>query len=95
MRICELAEANRVHVIPHMFGSVVRLATTLHWLAAVPEDPRGQLPPYLELDVTENGLRTRLSPTRFEVEDGAVRIPDRPGLGVEIDAEALRRYSVT
>ena len=95
MRICELAAANRVHVIPHMFGSVVRLAATLHWLAAVPEDPRGQLPPYLELDVTENGLRTRLSPTRFEVEDGAVRIPDRPGLGVEIDAEALRRFSVT
>ena len=95
MRICELAAANRVHVIPHMFGSVVRLAATLHWLAAVPEDPRRQLPPYLELDVTENGLGTRLSPTRFEVEDGAVRIPDRPGLGVEIDAEALRRYSVT
>ena len=94
MRICELAGANRVHVIPHMFGSVVRLAATLHWLAAVPEDPRGELPHYLELDVTENGLRTGLSPTRFEVEDGFVRVPDRPGLGVEIDAEALRRYRV-
>ena len=94
MRICELAGANRVHVIPHMFGSVVRLAATLHWLAAVPEDPRGELPPCLELDVTGNGLRTGLSPTRFEVEDGFVRVPDRPGLGVEIDAAALRRYSV-
>ena len=46
MRICGLAEANRVHVIPHLFGSVVRLAATLHWLAAVPEDPRGELPPF-------------------------------------------------
>ena len=95
MRVCELAEANRVHVIPHMFGSVVRLAATLHWLAAVPEDPRGELPPYLELDVTENGLRTGLSPTRFDVEDGFVRVPDRPGLGVDLDAGALRRYRVS
>ena len=94
MRICELAGANRVHVIPHMFGSVVRLAATLHWLAAVPEDPRGKLPPCLELDVTGNGLLTGLSPTRFEVEEGFVRVPDRPGLGVEIDAAALRRFSV-
>lgn len=94
MRICELAGANRVHLIPHMFGSVVRLAATLHWLAAVREDPRGELPPFLELDVTANGLRTGLSPTRFEVEDGFLRVPDRPGLGVEIDADALRMYRV-
>ena len=94
IRICELAGANRVHVIPHMFGSVVRLAATLHWLAAVPQDPRGKLPPYLELDVTGNGLRTGLSPTRFEVEDGFVRVPERPGLGVDVDAGALRRYRV-
>ena len=77
-----------------MFGSVVRLAATLHWLAAVPQDPRGKLPPYLELDVTGNGLRTGLSPTRFEVEDGFVRVPERPGLGVDLDAGALRRYRV-
>ena len=94
MRICWLAGANRVHVIPHMFGSVVRLAATLQWLAAVPEDPRWELPPVLELDVTGNGLLTGLSPTRFEVEDGFVRIPGRPGLGVEIDAGALRRFTV-
>ena len=93
-RICALAAANHVRVIPHMFGTVVRLAATLQWLATLPDDPvaLNPFPCYLELDVMENGLRSDLSPTPFELEEGMVKIPERPGLGVEIDAEALRRY---
>ena len=87
-RICALAAANHVRVIPHMFGTVVRLAATL------PDDlvALNPFPSYLELDVMENGLRSDLSPRSFELDDGMVKIPDRPGLGVEIDGEALRRY---
>ena len=94
-RIAALASAHRVGVMPHMFGTVIRLAATLQWLATLPEDPGGihPTPCYLEMDVMENGLRTDLSPTRFDVEEGIVRIPDGPGLGVEIDPEALRRYA--
>ena len=91
-RICALASEKGVRVIPHMFGTAVRLAATLQWLATIPED---QGPCYLELDVTENGLRCDLSPTPFPLEDGQIAIPDRPGLGVEIDREALRKYAVT
>ena len=92
-RICALAVAHDVRVIPHMFGSVVRLAATLQWLATIPEPaaPRS-FPLYLELDVMENHLRTDLARTNFELEDGIMIIPDCPGLGVEIDEEALRRY---
>ena len=35
-RICALAEANGVCVIPHAFGSVVGLAATLQWMATIP-----------------------------------------------------------
>ena len=95
-RIWALAAANHVRVIPHMFGTVVRLAATLQWLATIPDDPvvHDPFPCYLELDVMENGLRTDLSPTPFELEDGMMQIPDRPGLGVEIDEAALRRFSL-
>ena len=94
-RICALASANHVPVMPHMFGSVIRLAATLQWLVTLPEEPTGlhPLPCYLEMDVMENGLRTDLSTTSFDLEDGEVRIPERPGLGVEIDVDALRRYA--
>ena len=92
LRICDLAAHHRVCVIPHMFGSVVRLAATLQWLATIPEDPEGTRPCYLEMDVTDNGLRTDLSPTSYPLEDGIVTIPEEPGIGVEIDAEALDKY---
>ncbi len=94
-RISALAYANHVGVMPHMFGTVVRLAATLQWIATLPEDPAGlhPLPCYLELDVMENGLRTDLSPTAFDLQDGEVIIPEGPGLGLEIDREALRRFA--
>jgi D-galactarolactone cycloisomerase len=94
-RISALAYANHVRVMPHMFGTVIRMAATLQWLATLPEDPTGlhALPCYLEMDVMENGLRTDLSRTAFELLDGEVKIPEGPGLGVEIDRDALRRYT--
>ena len=93
-RISALAHANHVQVMPHMFGTVIRLAATLQWLATLPEDPAGlhALPCYLEMDVMENELRTDLSPTPFILEDGQVRIPEGPGLGLEMTPEALARY---
>ncbi len=95
-RICDLAFAHGIHVIPHMFGGVVRLAATLQWLATIPDDPfvEDKIPTYLEWDIMENGLRTDLAILPFKPEDGILAIPDRPGLGVEIDEEALRRFSV-
>ncbi len=95
-RICDLAAVNEVQVIPHMFGGVVRLAATLQWLATLPFDPTAldPFPTYLELDVMENGLRTDLAVTPFEPKDGVMAIPDRPGLGVEIDEEMLRKFAV-
>ena len=96
-RIWALAWANRIPILPHYFGAVVRLAATLQWMATIPEDPEAEdpLPLYLELDVMENGLRTDLSHIPFELEDGMMPIPDRPGLGVEIDEAALHKYAAT
>jgi L-alanine-DL-glutamate epimerase-like enolase superfamily enzyme len=31
---------------------------------------------------------------RFPVVDGMVELPDKPGLGIEIDEDVVRRYSV-
>jgi D-galactarolactone cycloisomerase len=43
--------------------------------------------------VTENPFRTDIVSDPFRLEDGAVRIPTVPGLGVDIDESALRRYA--
>jgi muconate cycloisomerase len=33
--------------------------------------------------------------TPFEYQDGALVVPDGPGLGIEVDEEKLRRYAIT
>ena len=91
-----LASAHGVQVLPHMWGTSIRLAATLHWQATIPNAP-GLFPEpcLLEFDMTENALRTELSREPFRLEDGAVAVPSGPGLGIEIDREVLERYTVT
>ena len=90
-----LAEAHGVQVLPHMWGTSIRLAATLHWQATIPDAP-GLFPEpcLLELDMTENALRTGLAMEPFQLVGGAVAVPAGPGLGIEIDREVLERYTV-
>ena len=47
----------------------------------------------LEFDQNPNGLRDELlkEPIRID-NDGMIRLPERPGLGIELDPEAVERY---
>ena len=93
-RIAAMASANHVRVIPHMFGTAIRLAATLHLLAATPDSPRAHepFPTLLEYDMTENPLRTELAREPIRHRAGIVAVPQAPGLGIEIDRDVLARY---
>lgn len=95
-RIEALAQAHGIRVLPHMWGTAIRLAATLHWQATIPDDPEGLAPqPCLfEYDMTENGLRTELAMEPIEAIDGVLTVPDAPGLGIEINRDVLDRYRV-
>jgi D-galactarolactone cycloisomerase len=49
----------------------------------------------LEWDQNPNALRDELlkEPLRLEP-DGTVKLPERPGLGIELDHAAVERYRV-
>lgn len=66
-------------VLPHFLGSGPGLAASLHFAAGCP----GAL---CEMDINRNALRTDVLDEPFEVEDGAIRLPDRPGLGWRLKA---------
>ena len=66
-------------------------------LAAMPERLGIEfgVPPLLEYDVTENPIRLELLGGEPPVDaDGCVAIPDAPGLGVEVNREALAKFSL-
>jgi D-galactarolactone cycloisomerase len=96
-RIATLAHAQNLRVAPHVWGGAVGLAAACHFIAALPATPHTDHPPYplmLEYDMSDNELRTRLLRTPLVLEAGHVLLPDRPGLGVELDRGAVERYRV-
>ncbi len=96
-RIVALAHAQNLRVAPHVWGGAVGLATACHFLAALPATPHTEHPPHpsmLEYDMSDNELRTKLLKTPLRLEDGHVLLPDGPGLGIELDWDAVERYRV-
>lgn len=100
-RIVAIADAFGVQYIPHVVSTTpIGLAAALHLLATLRDFPNSRTPsplnqiPALELHRQPNPLRDELCTTRIEAVDGYVDIPDGPGLGIEIDEHALRRFTV-
>jgi D-galactarolactone cycloisomerase len=89
-----------IQVCPHVWGSPVMIAATLHVAATLPPSPpvRTPLPyqqePVMEFDRTPSAIREELSPTPFVQHDGFLAVPTGPGLGIEIDELALARLTV-
>ena len=48
---------------------------------------------YLEFDQTENALREDLTDPKIEMIDGKLLVPKTPGLGLEVNQEALEHYT--
>lgn len=94
-KIAAMASANHVRVIPHMFGTAIRMAATLQLLANLPDVPHSNVPfpALLEYDMSENALRTELAKNPVTHKDGVVTIPQGPGLGLEINRELLSKYA--
>ena len=96
-RIAALAQAQNLRVAPHVWGGAVGLATACHFIAALPASPHTDHPPYplmLEYDMSDNELRTKLLKTPLKLEAGHVLLPEGPGLGIELDRDAIERYRV-
>ncbi|MFB6300261.1 MAG: mandelate racemase/muconate lactonizing enzyme family protein [Halobacteriales archaeon] len=87
-RAARLAATNNVQCIPHVFGSAVALAASLQFIATIPGTPM------LEYDRTPNPLRDELANV-VERDGTQVRIPDRPGIGVDLDPAVLESFRVT
>ena len=86
-RIAALAQAHHRMVAPHAFASAVTLVASLHFIASI---PNGLV---LEFDQNPNGLRDELltEPIRIE-SDGTIKLPEQPGLGIELERSAIERY---
>lgn len=96
-RVATLAQAQNLRIAPHVWGGAVGLATACHFIASLPASPHTDHPPHpqmLEYDMSDNRLRTELLRMPLKLEAGHVVLPDGPGLGIELDPDAVARYRV-
>ena len=94
--IAELAALSGVRCIPHCWGGDIVIAASAHLLSLLPE-PHFGLPtdtPMLEIDQGENPWRDGLAKQPLTVRDGFITVPKKPGLGIEINEDVVRQYSV-
>ncbi len=94
--IAELAALSGVRCIPHCWGGDILIAATIHLLSLLP-DPHWGLPtdtPMLELDQSENPWREGLSGQRWQVQNGTIAVPSKPGLGIDVNEDIVRQYAI-
>jgi D-galactarolactone cycloisomerase len=96
-KIADMAEAFGVRYNPHVWGTGIAIAASLQLLAVLPSHTPPSLAPVapmLEFDRTEHPIRQSLLVQPIEHTKGVVRVPDAPGLGIEVDRETLARFAV-
>ncbi len=86
--IAAIASSYNLRLAPHLWTGALAFAAGMHVTAAT---SCGFI---LEYSFGANPLLQELSKEGFPVKDGMLEIPDRPGLGVTIDAGFVKRYSV-
>jgi L-rhamnonate dehydratase len=87
MKIASLAWDRGLPVANHGFTTYVNVAAALHWLNSIPNALICEF-------VAEAGttLRDLITRQRFRSVDGYVEVPQEPGLGIELDEDAIGRY---
>jgi len=65
-------------------------------MAALPPNPprRNPIEPIMEFDRTKNPFRQAVVTHPIEHDGGIVHIPNGPGLGIEINRDALCRFAL-
>ena len=86
-KITALAARHNVPVSFHTWGDGVALAASVHLSAALRDCI------VMELDYTYNPLREELLREPFKVQEGYLIPPEKPGLGIELDQDALQRFA--
>lgn len=88
-RIATLADTYNIPVAPHIGGGgILATAATVEWSASCPNFM------IMEHAHHANALKSRILKEPYEPENGYYKVTDRPGLGVEVDEEALERYAL-
>ena len=94
-KIAALAQAWNTAMVTHVWGTGVRLAASLQFIATLSPNPLSLNPRGTDARVRPLFAPLQGGPDRgaIRMKDGRVPVPQRPGIGVEVDRDVLARYA--
>ncbi|MGI8989937.1 MAG: mandelate racemase/muconate lactonizing enzyme family protein [Bryobacteraceae bacterium] len=87
-KIAYMVDMANILLIPHSWSSDLLTAASLHLCAFL------RRAPFVEFSTSQGPLSRALVRDPLRMVDGYLRIPEAPGLGVEVDEEVVRNYRV-
>ncbi len=95
--IAALATQHHLRISPHVWGSGIGLAAAVQFVASLPASPHSNnipRPTLVEYDLGTNPLRDGLIRNPLRAVADRIRVPEEPGLGIEVDWDAVDRFVV-
>ncbi|MBI2192797.1 MAG: mandelate racemase/muconate lactonizing enzyme family protein [Planctomycetes bacterium] len=88
-RVMEYARDRGRLIVPHCWKTGIGIAASAHLCAASPNAPFFE---FLPASLAESRLRRELVQDEISLVRGRIPLPEKPGLGITLNEEALRRY---
>lgn len=93
--IAVLANTYDTGIIPHNWGSGIGQAATMQFIANLKPTPLSLVPtfePMMEFDQSEHPFCSDLIGGSIKMTDGLVPIPNKPGLGINVDESVIKHF---
>lgn len=91
MRVCQLAQDRGRLIVPHCWKTGIGIAASVHLSAAIPHCPFIE---FLPAEMSDSVLRSELVTEELRFVDGRIPLPKKPGLGIELNYDAVEKYRV-
>lgn len=89
-RVCDLAANRGRLIVPHAWKTGISVAVAAQLAMVTPHMPFFE---FLPAELCESRLRKDLTHDELVFHEGSLRPPQRPGLGVELDRDALEHFA--
>jgi L-alanine-DL-glutamate epimerase-like enolase superfamily enzyme len=90
LKVCQIAADRGRLIVPHCWKSGIGIAASAHLCAATSVCPYIE---FLPAELSESRLRKELVKDELQMKNGTIALPTRPGLGIQLNMEAVRQFA--
>tara|TARA_R110002111_G_scaffold1162_4_gene8226 strand:- start:4285 stop:5454 length:1170 start_codon:yes stop_codon:yes gene_type:complete len=91
-RVCQMAQERNRKIVPHCWKTGIGIAATAH-LAVV--TPNCTYIEFMPSELCDSQLRKELVIDEMKLINGSLSLPEKPGLGFELNLEAMKKFTVS